>query len=77
MTLDADVIRGRCGEIAQSVTRLRQLGTMDREAFLGNADAQDIACYRLLVAMRPRSRSASTSRHAACKPRPRTTRAAS
>jgi uncharacterized protein YutE (UPF0331/DUF86 family) len=49
--LDADVIRGRCGEIAQSVTRLRQLGTMDREAFLGNADAQDIACYRLLVAI--------------------------
>ena len=24
---------------------------MDREAFLGNPDAQDIACYRLLVAI--------------------------
>ena len=51
MTLDADVVRGRCAEIAQSLTRLRQLATMDRASFLGNPDAQDIACYRLLVAI--------------------------
>ena len=51
MTLDPDVVRGRCAEVAQSLARLRQLATMDREAFLGNPDAQDIACYRLLVAI--------------------------
>jgi uncharacterized protein YutE (UPF0331/DUF86 family) len=51
MTLDADVVRGRCDEIAQSLARLRQLAQMPRDLFVGDQDAQDIACYRLLVAI--------------------------
>ena len=49
MTLDADVVRGRCEEIEQSLARLRQIATMPRDTFLADADARDIACYRLLV----------------------------
>lgn len=51
MTLDADVVRGRCEEIAQSLGRLRDLAQMPRQEFVGDRDAQDIACYRLLVAI--------------------------
>lgn len=51
MTLDADIVRGRCQEIDQSLTRLRQIATMPKDAFLGDEDARDIACYRLLVAI--------------------------
>jgi hypothetical protein len=49
MTLEADVVRGRCEEIEQSLARLRKIATMPRDAFLADADARDIACYRLLV----------------------------
>lgn len=49
MTLDADVVRSRCGEIEESVARLEQLASMSREQFLADRDSQDIACYRLLV----------------------------
>jgi uncharacterized protein YutE (UPF0331/DUF86 family) len=51
MTLDADIVRSRCAEIEQSLARLDALRALGREAFLANADAQDIACYRLLVAI--------------------------
>jgi len=51
MTLDADVVRGRCEEIAQSLGRLRELAHIPREDFVGDRDARDIACYRLLVAI--------------------------
>ena len=51
MTLDPDVIRSRCTEIEESVARLEQLAVISREQFLADRDSQDIACYRLLVAI--------------------------
>ncbi len=51
MTLDADLVRSRSTEIAQSLDRLERIRTGGREAFLADADAKDIACYRLLVAI--------------------------
>lgn len=51
MTLDADVIRARCGEIEQALDRLTRIRAAGREAFLADADAKDIACYRLLLAI--------------------------
>ena len=51
MTLDADIVRGRCSEIAQSVERLIRIRAMGREDFLADPDAKDIACYRLLIAI--------------------------
>ena len=51
MTLDADVVRGRCKEIEQSLERLKRVRSMGRQSFLIDADAKDIACYRLLIAI--------------------------
>jgi len=51
MTLDADVVRARCGEIEQAVDRLTRIRATGRDAFLADADAKDIACYRLLLAI--------------------------
>lgn len=51
MTLDADVVRGRCGEIEQALDRLIRIRAAGRDAFLADADAKDIACYRLLLAI--------------------------
>ena len=51
MTLDADVVRGRCGEIEQALDRLTRIRAAGREVFLSDADAKDIACYRLLLAI--------------------------
>ena len=51
MTLDADVVRGRCQEIEQSLERLERIRAGGREGFLTDRDTQDIACYRLLVAI--------------------------
>lgn len=51
MTLDVDVVRGRCAEIEQSLARLDPLRSIGREGFLADPDAQDIACHRLLVAV--------------------------
>jgi uncharacterized protein YutE (UPF0331/DUF86 family) len=51
MTLDPDVVRGRCGEIEESVARLEQLAVISRDRFLADRDTLDIACYRLLVAI--------------------------
>jgi uncharacterized protein YutE (UPF0331/DUF86 family) len=51
MTLDADVVRSRCTEIERSLARLEALRALGREVFLASPDAQDIACYRLLVAI--------------------------
>jgi uncharacterized protein YutE (UPF0331/DUF86 family) len=51
VTLDPDVVRRRCQEIAQSLLRLERIRTDGRDHFLTSADAQDIACYRLLVAI--------------------------
>jgi uncharacterized protein YutE (UPF0331/DUF86 family) len=51
MTLDADLVRSRCGEIEDSVARLEQIARLPREQFLADRDLLDIACYRLLVAI--------------------------
>ena len=51
MTLDHDVVRGRCQEIEQCLQRLERIRTAGRQDFLQNADTQDIACYRLLLAI--------------------------
>jgi len=51
MTLDADVIRGRCTEIGEALDRLARIRDNGRAAFLADADARDIACYRLLLAI--------------------------
>jgi uncharacterized protein YutE (UPF0331/DUF86 family) len=51
MTLDADVVGGRCREIEQSLQRLQQIRESGRQAFLDSADSRDIACYRLLLAI--------------------------
>lgn len=51
MTLDFDVIRGRCQEIEQGLQRLERIRDAGRQDFLQNPDARDIACYRLLLAI--------------------------
>jgi uncharacterized protein YutE (UPF0331/DUF86 family) len=51
MTLDADVVRGRCTEIATAVDRLQRIRLGGRDAFLADSDTRDIACYRLLLAI--------------------------
>lgn len=51
MTLDADVVRGRCTEIEQALDRLARIRATGRAAFLADPDAKDIACYRLLLAI--------------------------
>lgn len=51
MTLDGDVVRGRCGEIQQALDRLARIRAAGRDSFLVDADARDIACYRLLLAI--------------------------
>lgn len=51
MTLNADLVRSRCGEIEESVKRLERIKTSTREQFLADQDMLDIACYRLLVAI--------------------------
>ncbi len=51
MTLNQELIRGRCQEITDSLARLEKIGGQTKEQFLEDQDAQDIACYRLLVAI--------------------------
>ena len=49
--LNSDLIRSRCREIEESLTRLEQLQDLTKEQFLNNQDTLDIACYRLLIAI--------------------------
>lgn len=51
MTLNPDVIRSRCAEIEDSVRRLESLAALPLADFLADRDVQDIASYRLLVAI--------------------------
>ncbi|HUE85398.1 MAG TPA: DUF86 domain-containing protein [Vicinamibacterales bacterium] len=51
MTLDVDVVRGRCQEIEQSLARLDGIRAAGRATFLAEADVKDIGCYRLLIAI--------------------------
>lgn len=51
MRLNPDLVRARCAEIEESVNRLERFKTLPRDAFLGDQDTLDLACYRLLVAI--------------------------
>ncbi|MCY4078275.1 MAG: DUF86 domain-containing protein [Acidobacteria bacterium] len=51
MTLNPDLVRARCSEIEESVQRLEALAARELPDFLADRDAQDVACYRLLVAI--------------------------
>ena len=52
MTLNADLVRSRCQEIEDSLARLDTIRkNTSREQFLSDRDTQDIASYRLLVAI--------------------------
>jgi uncharacterized protein YutE (UPF0331/DUF86 family) len=51
MTLDVEVVRRRCAEIAESHDRLQRIREGGREVFLADGDTRDIACYRLLLAI--------------------------
>ena len=51
MTLNEELIRSRCQEISESLIRLESIVKKTKESFLNDRDAQDIASYRLLVAI--------------------------
>ncbi len=51
MNLNPDLVRARCAEIEESLSRLERLCGLTREQFLADQDTLDIACYRLLVAI--------------------------
>ena len=51
MSLNEELIRTRCQEIEESLGRLEKIKDISKEDFLKNQDTQDIACYRLLVAI--------------------------
>ena len=51
MTLNPDTVRSRCAEIEESVQRLETLAKLPLADFLADRDAQDIASYRLLIAI--------------------------
>ncbi len=51
MSLNQEIIRSRCQEIAESLERLERIREKSKEEFLKDADLQDIACYRLLIAI--------------------------
>jgi uncharacterized protein YutE (UPF0331/DUF86 family) len=49
VTLNADLVRSRCADIDEAVTRLGRFAAMPVEQFAGEPEAVDAACYRLLV----------------------------
>ncbi len=51
MTLNQELILTRCREIEESLDRLEEIRNNPRETFLVDRDLQDIASYRLLVAI--------------------------
>ncbi len=51
MTLNPDLIRTRCNEIEASLDRLEHIRPFTLEQFLTDQDTQDVACYRLLIAI--------------------------
>ena len=51
MKLNPDLVRHRCQEIAESVSRLEKIAEMSQDAFLADQDIRDIASYRLLIAI--------------------------
>jgi uncharacterized protein YutE (UPF0331/DUF86 family) len=51
MSLNQDLVRARCQEIEESIERLESIKEKGPEEFLKDRDLQDIACYRLLIAI--------------------------
>jgi uncharacterized protein YutE (UPF0331/DUF86 family) len=51
MTLNEDLVRSRCQEIEDSLQRLERIKKSHKDDFLKDRDLQDIASYRLLVAI--------------------------
>ena len=51
MNLNPDLVRTRCTEIEESITRLERFLGLTRDQFLADQDTLDLACYRLLVAI--------------------------
>lgn len=51
MNLNQELIRTKCQEIEESIERLEKIKLKDKEEFLEDRDLQDIACYRLLIAI--------------------------
>lgn len=51
MSLNQELVRSRCQEIEESLERLERMRDLPKEVFLNERDMQDIACYRLLIAI--------------------------
>jgi len=51
MRLNPDLVRSRCQEIEESISRLDKIKKKTKEDFLNDRDQQDIASYRLLIAI--------------------------
>jgi uncharacterized protein YutE (UPF0331/DUF86 family) len=51
MTLNQELIGARCQEIEEALERLERMKGIPKEIFLSDRDLQDIACYRLLIAI--------------------------
>jgi len=51
MSLNPELIRTRCQEIEESLSRLEDVRKKSKEEFLKDRDEQDIASYRLLIAI--------------------------
>jgi uncharacterized protein YutE (UPF0331/DUF86 family) len=51
MSLNGDLVRARCAEIADSLSRLERFRAIPKDQFLADQDMLDLACYRLLVAI--------------------------
>jgi uncharacterized protein YutE (UPF0331/DUF86 family) len=51
MSVNTDLIRARCAEIEESVSRLEEFRSLSLDAFLSDRDALDVASYRLLIAI--------------------------
>jgi len=51
MKLNTEIVRTRCQEIAESIQRLNEIKRQGKDRFVQDQDLQDIACYRLLVAI--------------------------
>jgi uncharacterized protein YutE (UPF0331/DUF86 family) len=51
MSLNEGLIQKRCQAIEDSLKRLEKIKKLDKDEFLKNRDLQDIASYRLLVAI--------------------------
>jgi uncharacterized protein YutE (UPF0331/DUF86 family) len=51
MALNPEIIQKRCEDIKESLDRLEQIKKSTRKEFLESRDIQNIASYRLLVAI--------------------------